>query len=106
MADTHAIRLDAGRIQPRARQRDALGVGARRRPADQLDADLRELAVGRALWPLIAEDRAGVAQPQWQRLALHAAHIRAQHRGGPFWPQRQLAPTEVKLIDFADQLLA
>jgi hypothetical protein len=96
----------ACRDQTLARQRQTLGIGARRRAADQLNADLRELTIGSALWSLIPKDRTGITQTQGQRLILHTRNVGAQDRSRPLRSQRQITTVERELIDLADQFFA
>ncbi len=71
-------------------QQDDLGVGPRSRVADQLGADLMELAVAPALRPLVAELRPDVEQPHRLRpLAQAVLGEGARHRRGVLRAQRE-----------------
>ena len=71
-------------------QQDDLGVGPRPRVADQLGADLMELAVATALRALVAELRADVEEPHRLRpLAQAVLGEGARHRRGVLRSQRE-----------------
>ena len=75
---------------------DHLGVQRGVVDADRLDTDLLQLAVAAGLRPLVAEERARVAQLDRQRAAVQAVlDHRAHHAGGALGPQRHRAVTAV-----------
>ena len=80
----HRVVGDVQRVQDGPAAGDDLGVGERFGGADQLDADLVELAVAAFLRALVAEHRAGVEDFLRQRLGQAVGDQGAADAGGAF----------------------
>ena len=76
-------------------ERDHLDVGERLGSADQLDADLVELAQPALLRPLVAKHRPGVEALERPALAQGAADHRARDARRVLRPERELRPAAV-----------
>ena len=91
----HRLGLNAQRAENIPPARNRLGIGQWLGGADQLAADLVELAITALLRPLVTEHRAGVEDFLRQGLRQPVGDKRTTHARRAFRSQRQAIPTAI-----------
>src|SRR5205823_3249843 len=91
----HNALTDTERVEDAATERDNLDVGLRLSDANQLHADLVELAEPSPLRALVAEHRAAVEEFERRALDEAVRDYRADHAGRILGPQRHFLAAAV-----------